>query len=151
MSEQVPLDHLILNLLALAEAAPHLSPEVRVRLAGLADGLKPTQEGLSRIGLDIQIELMGEPAFDAALAAWDALLPERVGLNLGAVLESLGNNPEAGPASGEEPLLEDPLVPLVTITRQALKDPRTFAGEIDLLQRLAGLVRQRWPRSSSHE
>jgi hypothetical protein len=149
MSEQVPLDHLILNLLALAEAAPHLSPEVRARLAGLADGLEPTVEGLSRIGLDIQTELMGVPAFDEALAAWEALVPERYGLSVDEK-NRLGGNPEPLPPSGIPPMASKPEpIPLDELERwigEALQDPETLSRQPSRLQRLAGLVGQFSPR-----
>jgi len=145
MAEYVPLDRLVLNLLALAEAAPHLSPGVRERLARLADEVEPSVDVLARVGLRIQTELLGQPAFDAAKAAWDALRPERYGLDLGVVKEDLINNPELQQASGIQEL-DDPLETLAEIVQQAVRDSQGFAQRTGLLQRLAGWVGLHWPR-----
>jgi hypothetical protein len=143
MSEYVPLDRLVLNLLALAEAAPHLPSEALESLANLAEGLEPTVDGLAAVGLGIQTELLGYPAFDQAKAAWNTLQPERYGLELDVINEDLAN-PDVQLTTGRQPL--DPLVGLETITREALQDPKKFSEQTSLLERLARWLGLRWPR-----
>lgn len=147
MNEYVPLDHLVLNLLALAEAAPELPPEARERLARLAEEVEPTVDALARIGLRIRTELLGYPAFDQARAAWEALRPERYGLDLGAINEDLTNPERRRPDGPQPPEWEfDPWEVLAQTVRQAVQDPQGFARQTALLQRLAGWLRLPWPR-----
>ena len=72
MTDHVPLDHLVLNLLALVEAAPELPPETLARLADLATTVEPTVESLAAISLRINLELMHQPALlpDAPGTCW---------------------------------------------------------------------------------
>jgi hypothetical protein len=141
MTEHVPLDHLVLNLLALVEAAPELPPETLARLADLATTVEPTVESLAAISLRIKLELMRQPAFSTASRAWDMLAPpERYGLSLDEVGKTLPN-PEASLASGIEALQQT-----VTVI---LQNPQEAAHSPTRLQWLAGLVKQFWPRQRS--
>jgi len=141
MTEHVPLDHLVLNLLALIEAAPELPPETLAHLADLATTVEPTVESLAAISLRIKLELMPQPAFCTASRAWDMLAPpERYGLSLDEALKTLPN-PTASPASGTEALQQT--------TKVILQNPQEAAQNPTRLQWLAGLVHQSWPRRRS--
>ncbi len=138
----VAVEHLILNLLALAESAERLSPAARERLAALAAQVAPDEDALARVGANMLLELYEEPAFRQALAAWQDLAPERYGLSLDAIQEEL-SNPEPMQASGAERL--PPLESLAQVTREALQDPVTFAHREVVLRALASLLGLRWP------
>lgn len=141
MSQHVPLDPLVVNLLAPAEAAPTLSPEALTRLATLATTLAPTVESLASINLEITTALLDQPAFTSARAAWDMLAPpERHGLTLDEVLKTLPN-PTASPASSIE-VLE-------AATKIILQEPQQATRNTTLLQRLAALLKQSWPPRGS--
>ncbi len=137
------LEHLVLHLLALAEAAKRLSPEVRERLVQLAAEVDANEEALALVSTRLATELYRDPAGREALAAWDALAPERYGLSLDAIRREL-NNPGAEQASGAQPL--KPLNSLAQITQEALQDPVTFSRKEGLLRSLARLVNLPWPR-----
>jgi hypothetical protein len=138
MTQQVPLDPLVLNLLALVEAAPELPPETLESLASLATTVAPTVESLAAVSLRITLELIHQPTFHTARSAWDMLAPpERYGLSLDEALKTLPN-PIASPASGTEALH------LVTV--QVLQAPQQATHNPTLLRRLAALVKQSWPR-----
>lgn len=149
MTEQVPLDRLVLTLLALAEAAPDLPPGDLEHLSDLANDLEPTVKALSFAGLRVHTELRGQPAYEQAKAGWDALLPERYNLELDEKKKSL-SNPNPRPSSGTQETASSPApVPLETLedwARRALEDPEAFAHNTRWLERLAGLVGQQWPR-----
>lgn len=90
----LPLEELILTLLALAEAAPHLDAEARLALAEVAQALHEEREGLdegdearlvdllSLAQMDIVTELYDHPVFQAAKTAWGEELAVRVGLKV---------------------------------------------------------------------
>jgi hypothetical protein len=144
MNEQneqvVPLDRLILNLLALAEAAPALPPEKLARLASLADAIQPTVESLTAVSLRIHMELKEQPAFAQAKRAWDRLLPpERMGLDLGILNQRLGN-PDEMPATAAQPLAD--------VSGRILRAPQEAARDPSLLQRLAASIGLFWPRQA---
>src|SRR5687768_13235307 len=103
MTAPVPLDPLVLNLLALVEAAPELPPAALERLAALATTVAPTVVSLAAVSLRLTLELEHQPAFHTARSAWAMLAPERHGLSLDEALKTLPN-PLASPASGTEAL-----------------------------------------------
>src|SRR5438309_1592051 len=98
MNAQVPLERLVLNLLALAEAVPDLPPDVLARLAAQTERLAPTPDVLALVSARIQLELMKQPAFQRAKEAWNSTLPERHQLDLNALKNSLPSSPDR-PAS----------------------------------------------------
>lgn len=108
-------------------------------------------DALTVVGFRLQTELLDQPAFNEAKQAWHTLLPERYGLQLVEVNQTLQVNPGPQLSSGiieetappPEPVLLDDLA---WWAGQALQDVRAFARQTGWLQRLAGLVRQRWPR-----
>ena len=147
MTEYIPLDHLILNLLALAEAAEELPPEARAQLARLAEEVEPDVDALARVSVRLHTALLDQPAFTAARAAWDNLRPERYGLNVETIKEDL-TNPEIRRSQEVQELGLEPglLEGLAIITRDALQDSQRFRNRQGLLRMLAGWVGLRWPR-----
>ena len=135
MTTHVPLDHLVLHLLALASVAPQLPPETLAHLAALAPTVEPSVASLLTITVRLQTELYQQPCFQTALQALNILLPpERHGISLDEALSTLPNL-EAAPASGIEALAQ--------ATEQILQEPLTPCQ--NLLQRLAALVKASWP------
>ena len=141
--EEVTLEHLVLHLLALAEVADRLSPQVREQLAQLAANVGADEEALALVSARLATELYRDPAGREALTAWDVLVPERHALSLDAIQKEL-TNPEAEQAGGTQPL--EPLDHLAQITREALQDPRAFSRKENLLRALARLLNLPWPR-----
>jgi hypothetical protein len=133
MTTHVPLDPLVLHLLALSQAAADLPPETLARLATLAPTIAPTVESLAAVTLRLQILLSDQPTFQTALRALGTP-PERIGLNLDEVLQTLPN-PAPSPASGLQPLQQ--------ATEQILQDPRQPPQTV--LQWLASLLGLAWP------
>ncbi len=142
--EEATLEHLVLHLLALAEAAGRLSPQARARLAQLAANVGADEEALALVSARLATELYRDPAGRAALTAWDVLVPERHALSLDAIQKEL-TNPEAEQAGGAQPL--EPLDHLAQITREALRDPQAFSRKENLLRSLARLLNLPWPRT----
>jgi hypothetical protein len=140
MNDHAPVERLIINLLALAEAAPTLPPEKLRQLALLADSVEPSLEALTAIGLRIHLTLMDQPVFVQAKQAWDQLAPERVSLSLKAIQESL-TNPTEQPASGVEAL--------AAVLAPVLRDAPALLTRRELLQKLASLLGLAWPRHPS--
>ena len=139
MTAHVPLDSLVLHLLALAKAAPQLPPETLARLAALTPTVAPTVESLLTLTVRLQIELSQQPHFQTVLRALEMQMPpERHGLSLDEVLTTLPN-PTAVPASGIEALAQ--------ATVQVLQEPQQPPQP--LLQRLAALVGVSWPRQGT--
>ncbi|MGE3536889.1 MAG: hypothetical protein AB7N91_05545 [Candidatus Tectimicrobiota bacterium] len=135
MTTHAPLEHLVLHLLALASAAPALSPETLARLAALAPTVEPSVTSLLTTTVRLQTALSQEPVFQRALRALEGLRPpERHGLSLDEVCTTL-HNPEATPASGIEVLAQT--------TAQILQEPGQTPQS--LLQRLAALIHASWP------
>lgn len=136
MPTHVPLDPLVLHLLALSQTAETLPPAILTRLAALASTVEPTVDSLAALTLRLQLALADHTAFQTALRALDRPL-ERVGLTLDPVLETLPN-PAPTPASGLQPLQQT--------TQVILTDPQHVPPST--LQWLAGLLRLPWPPQS---
>lgn len=135
MTTHVPLDQLVVHLLALAEAAPGLPPETLARLAALAPTVQPTVTGLLTLTARLQIALSTQPQFQIALRELQLLLPpERHGLNLDQANATLPND-TAAHASGVEVLAQT----TVQILQAPQHPPPT------LLQWLKGLLRPTQP------
>ena len=149
MNTNLPLEELILTLLALAEAAPHLDEGARVALAGVAETLREERKGLAEddeAGLvdllaltqvDIVIELSDYAAFQAAKTAWGDELAGRVRLGVKKLNKTL-INPDAPRSTGVTYLTE--------IVEEALLKPDESAQDEERLNKLTKLINRRWPR-----
>ena len=139
MNTNQSLEELVLTLLALADAAPHLDAEARSSLAGLAGELEegrkaldPTDEAgfvdlLSSTQFDIVLELSDHPVFQEARTAWGQKLSIRVKLGVQKLNQSL-TNPEEQRSSG--------LVSLTEIVEEALLKPDELPQKKSLLDKL---------------
>jgi len=126
------LQQAVVNLLALAEVAPALTPEQREALAARARELtqNPTEEWLSLVNFEVR-RLLGEvPGFLEAVRAWEEGIPLRVGLDTGELERTLPGS------KGRTPL---DLV--ITNTIAAFRDPQGLAQDELRRQHLEGALR----------
>lgn len=149
MNTNLPLEELILTLLALAEAAPHLDEKARAALAEVAEGLREERDGLAEddeAGLvdvltltqvDIVTELYGHAAFQAAKTAWGEELAMRTRLGVKKLNKTL-INPDVPRSTGVTYLTET--------VEEALLKPDALAQNKSLLDKLTALINRTWPR-----
>ena len=150
MNTNFPLEELILTLLALAEAAPHLDGEALTSLAALAEALADERQELdasdeaslvdllSFIQIDIMTELFHNRAFQEAKRAWGQEAIVRVKLGVETLNQTLDVNPESQRSSG--------VVALTEIVEEALHKPSELAQNQTRLQQLTALIGSVWPR-----
>jgi len=165
MNTNLPLEELILTLLALAEAAPHLDRQAHLALAEVAEGLQMGREGLeagdeaglvdllSLTQVDIVIELYDNRLFKEAKTAWDQQLTVRVGLDTDDEWGQIPNPREQiSPNLARDTLAKPPTPTLNFLQRlsntvsEALRHPKEFAQNNQTLKNLASLVKLPYSR-----